>query len=70
MRMNVDPESILAAMLPKRSGAPKREFSPEQDAALLKYRPIRTWEQLHQAFGLSENTLRRRYRELKDGKGK
>ena len=65
------PESKLAAALDampeKKSGASRRVFSAEEDAALLKYKPVRTWGQISEAFSVSEGTLRKRYRELTGG---
>lgn len=63
-----DIEAALEAMPEKPIGVLRREFTAEEDAALLKYRPVRTWDQLCKAFGCCQDTLRRHYRELTAGK--
>ena len=60
--------AALAAMPAKNLGAARRVFTAEEDAALLRYQPVRTWSQLSEAFGCCADTLRRRYRELTGGK--
>jgi hypothetical protein len=56
--------AALEAMPAKKIGGIRRAFTVAEDTDLLKYQPIRTWGQLVEAFGVSENTLRRRWREL------
>ena len=60
--------AALDALPEKRIGGHRRAFTPDEDAALLKYHSIRMWDDLAEAFGCSENTLRRRLRELTAGR--
>ncbi len=42
----------------------KDSWTPEIDAALVKYWPVKNKEQLAKVLGLSETRARKRYREL------
>jgi hypothetical protein len=70
--VRIGAKDIAAALeaMPCRMPGHGHAFTSEEDAWLLKYRPIRTWGQLCDAFGLSEHTLHRRYRALTEGKEK
>jgi hypothetical protein len=43
----------------------KIEFTQEENNLLLEFWPIKLQSEIAKIFGMSENTLRKRYRELK-----
>lgn len=43
------------------------DWSPELDAAILEYYPVKHKAKLARALGMSEDRLRTRYRELTEG---
>ena len=45
-------------------GAPARQFTPEEDAALLKYYMVKRKDDLERVFGCCATTLRKRYNKL------
>ncbi len=61
------PQDLIDKMesLPKAGrGVQAYEFTPEQDAALLKYWPIKRHRDVAKALDISEATAIRRYRQL------
>jgi hypothetical protein len=73
MRENVDiaiPEKLREAFesLPDvRWGGPK-PFTQEEDAALLKYWPVKVKSHVARVLGRAEGLCRKRYNELVEGK--
>jgi hypothetical protein len=51
--------------LPDAHSTRKREFTVEEDAVILKYWPVKNKDDVSRILGLSENTVRNRYKELK-----
>lgn len=47
-----------------KPGKPRRQFTPEEDAILLKYWPVKNHDELAQVLGCSTTLALRRYREL------
>ena len=47
-----------------------RKYEPWEDAAILKYWPIKNKKELAKEFGVTDDTLRKRYKELINGKNR
>ena len=69
LRVNVpvDPEKLamLEALPYKR---PRNEWTPEQDAILIRYWATREHLAVARIIGINPETCRKRYRELTEGK--
>lgn len=50
--------------VPEGMNTKKRIWTAEEDAAILEYYPIKHKDDLAKAFGVSFNTLLKRYKEL------
>jgi hypothetical protein len=60
-----DLSAVLSGMSPDKYESRRARFTEEQDRLLLQHRARGLgWRQLSKAFGLHENTLRRRYFDL------
>ncbi len=67
-RMSAD-LSALAALPEVGIGRHAPAFTPEENEALLKYWPIKSKSEVARILGVSEDTARKRYRELiREGK--
>jgi hypothetical protein len=64
VKINADLLAALDALKPKQKGALGFDWTPELDAALLRYWPIKDQKEVCAVLGCSPNTARARYREL------
>lgn len=64
--VTIDPEleALFDALPESKGGTPGRVFTPEEDALLLKYWPIKNKEQMAKLLQCHPNTARKRYKEL------
>jgi len=65
--MNID-LAALEVLPDARRGAPSREWTSEEDAALLKYWPVKRKPDVAKTLGRGEHQCRERYEELTRGK--
>ena len=61
-------ESLIAQFEALPGAAPQKEFTPEKDALLLKYWPIKNHAEVAKLMGYSTNTCLKRYRELSNAR--
>jgi hypothetical protein len=64
--VTIDPEmeALLEKLPDAKSGILGRTFTPEEDAILLKYWPVKCKRDIAKLLHCHENTARRRYKEL------
>lgn len=64
VEVSFDLFALLDAMPDREIGGGRRAWTPEEDAALLRYWPVKRHRDVCRTIGVSENTALNRYREL------
>lgn len=66
VEVEIDPDVIarLEALPDKQVGAIRRQWTPAEDAIILRYYPVKRAEDLGEVLKSSDKTIRRRYRML------